>query len=553
MQRPWLVTATPPTPNGELHLGHLSGPYLAGDIFSRHQRRLSGSVTYLTGIDDNQSYTELRALRDGRSPQETADHFGDRIERGWRDAGIHFDLIARPRLSPHHREFTRAIFQDLYDKGHILPRTRPLPYCDSCDRWAFEAFVVGSCPHCGTRACGNACEVCGRPNDCADLGDPHCTLCGSACVPRDCTRLYLPLEHHRPVLESFWREVGMNGHLTALCDDMQTAGLPEIAVSHPADWGVEVPVEGFSDHRVYVWFEMAAGYLAATQEHLDRNGAGRWQDVWHSGERIVQFFGFDNGYFHAVLFPAVMSAHDPRITLPNTFVSNEFYRLDGEKFSTSRQHAIWLLDALRDTPADHLRIHLSWTRPSTRQTSFTRQDFAAHLHGDRLPRWYGWLEDLTRRAEQANAEQANAPQEAVQDDDDRRGNTGRLLRARVADVLHLVDTAYSAEEFSPRTVLDLLDMIVDDAQEAGRDGDHLLGRPGLREAYLDCVAAQLSAAAAFAVGLHPIAPQMAQQIWSALELAGSVESLPWEDALSGVTVPNKVGNLAHACTLFIPE
>ncbi|WP_368737243.1 class I tRNA ligase family protein, partial [Acinetobacter baumannii] len=34
----YLVTAGPPTPNGDLHLGHLSGPYLAGDILTRYLR-----------------------------------------------------------------------------------------------------------------------------------------------------------------------------------------------------------------------------------------------------------------------------------------------------------------------------------------------------------------------------------------------------------------------------------------------------------------------------------------------------------------------------------
>ncbi|HEV3076738.1 MAG TPA: class I tRNA ligase family protein, partial [Thermoanaerobaculia bacterium] len=33
-----LITATPPTPNGDLHVGHLSGPYLAADVYKRYCR-----------------------------------------------------------------------------------------------------------------------------------------------------------------------------------------------------------------------------------------------------------------------------------------------------------------------------------------------------------------------------------------------------------------------------------------------------------------------------------------------------------------------------------
>ena len=31
-----LITATPPTPNGDLHVGHLSGPYLGADVHRRY-------------------------------------------------------------------------------------------------------------------------------------------------------------------------------------------------------------------------------------------------------------------------------------------------------------------------------------------------------------------------------------------------------------------------------------------------------------------------------------------------------------------------------------
>ncbi|CAM5521814.1 hypothetical protein STANM309S_01726 [Streptomyces tanashiensis] len=37
----------------------------------------------------------------------------------------------------------------------------------------------------------------------------------------------------------------------------------------------------------------------------------------------VQFFGFDNGSFHDLLFPAAFRAYDPEIALPRAFVVNE--------------------------------------------------------------------------------------------------------------------------------------------------------------------------------------------------------------------------------------
>ncbi|MFI9318409.1 class I tRNA ligase family protein [Kitasatospora aureofaciens] len=538
-----LVTATPPTPNGELHLGHLSGPYLAGDVYRRHQARSGTPVAYLSGIDDHQSYTEARAVRDGHTAEHVADHYGERIERAWADTAIGFDLIGHPRRSSRHAELTREVFSALHERGDIVARTRPLPYCSTCDRWAYEAYVTGACPHCGTASCGNACEVCGLPNDCANLADPHCTICGDPCELRDCERLYLQLEPQRKTLELFWEQVRMGGHLRALCHRIADGGLPEIAVSHPADWGLTVPVPGFTEQRIYVWFEMATGYLAAAEE-LERLRPG--SDTWRGGGRTVQFFGYDNGWFHAVLFPAVMKAYDPEVTLPAAFVSNEFYRLDGLKFSTSRRHAIWLLDALRDVPADHLRLHLCWDRPSATQTSFTWSRFTTFLRDDLLARWYGWLADLGRR----RAAAANRPGEP-----DGAWPPGPLapsaagLRERSADTLRRIDAAYSAEEFSPQRALQLLDQLVRDAAELGDHHEHLRGLDGLHAEFVAGVHAELAAAAALATGLYPIAPTMAQQLWSALGLPGAVAEHDWHEA---VAVPLAASELAAACPLFDP-
>jgi methionyl-tRNA synthetase len=533
----YLVTATPPTPNGALHLGHLSGPYLAGDILTRHLRRTGADVVHLTGIDDHQSYTALRATRDGTTPQHVADAFGDAIERGWAGAGIDYDLTVRPRVSPVHRDLVREVFLSLWRAGHIVARTTPLPYCVPCDGWAFEAYVVGTCPHCGADSCGNACEVCGEPNDCADLGAPRCNVCGTPCEPRECERLYLPLEPHRDLLTRLHGQVGMNGHLDALARRMLRA-LPEIAVSHPADWGIEVPVDGFTDQRIYVWFEMAAGYLAAARQWA-ANGPDR-ADAWATDRTIVQCFGYDNGYFHLLLFPAIMAAYAPDTALPSAFISNEFYRLDGQKFSTSRRHAIWLLDALDEHPADHLRLYLSMTRPVADQASFTRAGFEAAIHGDLLPRWSAWLAALARRASRVPATGAD-PWEP-----------DHPLTRRLPGLVSLVDDALGVAGFSPRLAVAATDLIAREAAEWGGDTDHLYGVPGAGDAYARAVAAELDAAATFAACLVPVAPAMARQLWLGLGLPGTVEDLPWSQVRAGLRLDSKIENLVAACPLFHP-
>ena len=62
------VFSTPPTPNGGLHIGHLSGPYLGTDAFVRFQRMNGTRVWHLAATDDFQSYVAECARREGRTP-----------------------------------------------------------------------------------------------------------------------------------------------------------------------------------------------------------------------------------------------------------------------------------------------------------------------------------------------------------------------------------------------------------------------------------------------------------------------------------------------------
>ncbi|MER9191418.1 class I tRNA ligase family protein [Mesorhizobium australicum] len=77
-------------------------------------------------------------------------------------------------------------------------------------------------------------------------------------------------------------------------------------------------------------------HALARSQGLDWNVAVPSND-W----QIVHFFGFDNSFYHALLYLAlyaeVFSHWRPRIRCH----VNEFYLLDGKKFSSSRCHAVW--------------------------------------------------------------------------------------------------------------------------------------------------------------------------------------------------------------------
>lgn len=515
--RRW-ITATPPTPNGHLHIGHMAGPYIAGDVLRRFSKADGRPVLYTTGLDDHQTYVPVRGARDGaRKPAEVADKYGTSIVSTWMSSDVLFDRIGHPRKDIGFVTFVQDFFRRLYEGGQIVARSRPLPYCTSCELWLYEAYVSGGCPHCGAASGGNACEPCGWPNNCGDLVDPHCVLCGNAAELRDCRRLFLPLEPFVSALTEFWDQVVMPPHLRALCEQMLAAGLPEIAVSHPGEWGIPVPVRGFEDHRIYVWFEMAPGYL------LEYDPAAATPS-----EGPVQFFGYDNGYFHAVLFPALFTAYDPAIPLPAVFIVNEFYQLDGLKFSTSRRHAIWARDALAEFGSDLLRFHVLGDRPNGRQTSFSRADLTATRR--QLDRWNDWL----RRLFLAVAQECDGAAPAVVP----RGPDWAMLRARLIRTVAELRDCYDVRGFDPRRAVGLLNEVVACAEDYGYVHDHERQRPEGATPYRAALNAQLCVAAALAAWAAPMMPRGSARLASLLGLADGrrVDAMALAPPAPGVSI-----------------
>lgn len=519
-----LLTVTPPTPNGDLHLGHLSGPYLGADVCRRYLRMLGVDARYLTGMDDHQSYVVTKGEKLGWTPRQVADHFSDRMCATFAAMRIDIDHVARPQTSRHHVELARKVFLALVERGAIYAKKAPTLYCESCQLFLFEAHVDGGCPHCPAASGGNACEACGRPNDCADLREPHCHHCGGEPSVREIERFYFPLEPHRERLERFWAEARMDPHMRSLCQTMLEAGLPEIAVSHPSDWGIPVPVEGFSDQRIYVWFEMAAGYLAAAHDLWRQDGDGEdWQGL--GGERawgpaaadLVQFFGFDNGYFHALLFPAVFNAYDPQIPLPTALVTNEMYRYEGSKFSTSRNHAMWGDELLAEVPADVARFYLAWDRPETEQSNFRHASFQHMVQSELIEGWQDWLADLGARLRQRFG--GKVPGTGAWTEEHRRFHS--TILALVQDAAN----AYEVDTFSLQRAARVLSELVHEARRFGHSEQHWHGIATRYEEERTAMALELWAARVLAQIAAPLMPGFA----AALRHDLGDDNLGWED------------------------
>src|SRR5207248_9106679 len=86
-------------------------------------------------------------------------------------------------------------------------------------------------------------------------------------------------------------------------------GLQPRAITRDLTWGVTVPLPGWDDKRIYVWFEAVTGYLSASVEWAATfsSDAASWERWWKNpAARQYYFLGKDNIPFHTIIWPAIL-------------------------------------------------------------------------------------------------------------------------------------------------------------------------------------------------------------------------------------------------------
>jgi methionyl-tRNA synthetase len=397
-ERPVFVFSTPPTPNGDLHLGHLSGPYLGADVYVRFQRMNGVAAWHLTGSDDYQSYVVECAAREGREPAQTAAHYSAEIAATLDLMDIPLDQYTVTSTDSTYEKGLQAFFSALVASGAVVPRPAPALFDSGTGRYVYEVDVSGGCPGCGASTGGNICEDCGEPNVCVDLVDPR-TRSGE---PRqaDATRYLLALHEFRDVVADHHRMSRVPARLRELAERVFARERLDLPVSHLSDWGVRPAEPGADGQVIWVWPEMAYGFLHGI-EQLGRRLGRSWDANDPDPDwKIVHFFGYDNSFYHSLLYPVLYALAYPDWKPDIDYHVNEFYLLAGEKFSTSRRHAIWGKEILSPQTVDAVRFHLAATRPEGRRTNFDLVAYEATVRDVLVGSWQRWLNDLGTRVAQ---------------------------------------------------------------------------------------------------------------------------------------------------------
>lgn len=387
----YMITSALPYANGPIHLGHLAGAYLPGDIFARYCRLKQRDTLYICGSDEHGVPIMLRARNEGVSPQEIVNRYHEIIKKSFEKFGMSFDYYGRTS-SPVHHQTSSEFFSYLAAKVVFSLKTDQQLYDPEAKMFLADRFVRGACPVCQYEdAYGDQCERCGSSLSPADLINPRSAITNAKPVMKETTHWYLPLAKFQPELEKWigghpeWRS-NVLGQIQSWFKD----GLKDRAVTRDLPWGVALPEDVAKKAGVdpagkvlYVWFDAPIGYISATKEWAIGQGDPEcWKPYWQDKDsKLFHFIGKDNIVFHCLIFPAMLMAHGDYV-LPANVPSNEFLNLEGNKFSTSRNYAVWLDDYLEKFEPDALRYALAINMPETRDADFSWQEFQARHNNE---------------------------------------------------------------------------------------------------------------------------------------------------------------------------
>ena len=366
-----------PYANYLLHVGQAAGAYLPADIFARYQRMRGNDVLMVSGSDSHGTPITVSADSEGVGPRDIVDRYHPKIEEAWERFGISFDLYTST-LTERHYETVQEIFERLLEKELLYRGTQEQLYDPEAGRFLPDRYVEGTCPICAfAEARGDQCDNCGSQLDAVDLIEPRSKMSGATPEVRESEHFLLKLSAFQEELKAW---VGKQAHwrrnVANFTLGMLEEGLKDRAITRDISWGVPVPVEGFDEKRIYVWFDAVIGYLSASKEWAEREGDPEaWRLYWEDPEtRAYYFIGKDNIVFHTVIWPAMLLGYGG-LNLPFDVPANQYVNVAaGQKQSKSKGTGTWLLDLLDTYDADVVRFYLTQIMPETSDSEFREEE-----------------------------------------------------------------------------------------------------------------------------------------------------------------------------------
>ncbi|EGW31097.1 uncharacterized protein SPAPADRAFT_142477 [Spathaspora passalidarum NRRL Y-27907] len=395
-ERNILVTSALPYVNNVPHLGNIIGSVLSADIYARYAKNRNYNCLYVCGTDEYGTATETKALEEKVTPQQLCDkyHAIHKSVYDWFDIG--FDYFGRTTTQAQ-TDIAQDIFLKLHKGGFLEEKTTEQLYCQEHKAFLADRFVEGTCPKCAYEdARGDQCDKCGNLLDPLELINPRCKVEGATPVVKESTHIYLKLNELEEPLAKWVAHSEEKGHWSknsrTITNSWLKQGLEPRCITRDLIWGTPVPLEGYDEKVLYVWFDACIGYVSITSNYFkERSTQQDWEKWWRNPENVdlYQFMGKDNVPFHTVVFPSSQIgteiAAGDKWTKLHHLNTTEYLQYEGGKFSKSRNIGVFGNNAA-DTgvPASVWRYYLASVRPESSDSQFSWDEFVTKNNSELL-------------------------------------------------------------------------------------------------------------------------------------------------------------------------
>ena len=152
-------------------------------------------------------------------------------------------------------------------------------------------------------------------------------------------------------------------------------GLIDRAITRQLEWGVEVPIEGYDDKRIYVWFEAVLGYITTCMQVCNKNGINFEEFI--TDKDLISYYvhGKDNIPFHTVIYPSLLMAMKKNYNLPNKIICSGYVNIGNEKMSKSKGNLITANDLIDSYDVDSVRYYMIANGPEKKDVVFSIDDY----------------------------------------------------------------------------------------------------------------------------------------------------------------------------------
>jgi len=325
-----------PTPNGRLHIGHISGPYLKMDVLARHQRFIGNKATIISGVDTYESHVCLKALEEEKTSKLVNDNYHQLMLDDLKALNIQFDHFINPLSEMHAEKFDKIqkqSFSKLLSKGAVnlieesFSKNEEGEVLSGC-------WIRGNCPNCASEMKAFFCENCGAHMRPEEIVEPYfypktIKIDSIKKIKEHCA--YLKTDPH--ILREKWNEMQLPEDFKDIAETFIDKGNVYIRLTSPSKWGVKMNHDKFTEEQVlfsYTSLLFYALYCGELYYEMHKD------NPFNKNSEVITIasFGIDNT--NSFLVGVLGGAMELGVKPFDHFLTNHFLSLNNKKVASSK-------------------------------------------------------------------------------------------------------------------------------------------------------------------------------------------------------------------------